>query len=285
MTERYVPLSKRASAEAERAHLDEALEGVPGHLRESLWAWMRARCLTSSGYLDRDKIRELERVLGKDLKWVAGTITDGENKLRTALYSEQEFFLDAVDYTVTHWTRGAASSVSALNQLLTESGSVWRARQGDGLLRRTSLNTTAAASAAFEHERSGHLLNIAWAAAFGRSPNPSEAYRSAVRAVEAAAQDVVLPSNNRATLGTIIAALRDGAKNFSVTLDSSTSVDGVHVVMAMLQLLWTNQYDRHVSQGSGLHVTQQEAEAAVLLALSVVEWFENGHVQRVAASA
>jgi hypothetical protein len=55
------------------------------------------------------------------------------------------------------------------------------------------------------------------------------------------------------------------------------------ILLGMLRMLWVGQYDRH----GGLpvsplpdDVTQDEAEAAVMLAVTLVGWFETGKVQQ-----
>jgi hypothetical protein len=56
-------------------------------------------------------------------------------------------------------------------------------------------------------EPAKHFRN-AWREAYGLEPDPTAGYREAVRGVEAAACPVVLPNNDKATLGTVIAHLR-----------------------------------------------------------------------------
>ena len=56
-------------------------------------------------------------------------------------------------------------------------------------------------------------LAPAWREVHGRNPSPSEAYREAVRAVESVAIPVVSPNNQRATLGTVIADVKQKPSN------------------------------------------------------------------------
>jgi hypothetical protein len=53
-------------------------------------------------------------------------------------------------------------------------------------------------------------LATAWNRAYGRNPDPSGAYRDAIRAVEASAKPIILPADPVATLGKMIAALGIG---------------------------------------------------------------------------
>ena len=65
----------------------------------------------------------------------------------------------------------------------------------------------------------------------------------------------------------MITALRDGKDkwNFAFTVDST--VNPKDVLLQMMQLLWTNEYSRHVDADPAvpLHVSQPEAESAVVL--------------------
>lgn len=83
-----------------------------------------------------------------------------------------------------------ASSARAVTQsigLLELAGSAWRVNSTkSGLERRVDPTSTAAAQAtiaASSREPSEHL-SAAWAAAYGRSPDPDKAYAEAVKAVD-----------------------------------------------------------------------------------------------------
>ena len=57
---------------------------------------------------------------------------------------------------------------------------------------------------------------------------------------------------------------------------SSTQI----VILGMAQALWTGQNDRHAGQPSYTPSTQSDAEAAVFLAVPLVQWFLSGAVAR-----
>src|SRR5439155_4689791 len=86
--------------------------------------------------------------------------------------------------------------------------------------------------------RAGAHLATAWREAYGRDPDPTAAYREAVRGVEAAAKPVVLPNNDAATLGTMIAAMRDAPGKWKTVFTTPPAVDGVGVVRGLMELLW-----------------------------------------------
>jgi hypothetical protein len=100
----------------------------------------------------------------------------------------------------------------------------------------------------------------------GRDLDPSGAYREAVRAVEAVAKPVILPSSDRATLGTMIAAMRDKPEKWETTLGK------VDDVLAMMRILWTNQLDRHGTDDDSIpvSVSLEQADAAFATSLNLV---------------
>ncbi|MGK2854760.1 MAG: hypothetical protein ACSLE3_11780, partial [Microbacteriaceae bacterium] len=101
----------------------------------------------------------------------------------------------------------------SLEMYLRAGGSEWRVgmRGGDpGLEKRVPQGVADAAEAIMATSATaGALLSEAWHNAYGRNPNPEEAYEKAIKAVEEAGAEVVLPKNPKATLGTMIAAVRD----------------------------------------------------------------------------
>jgi hypothetical protein len=80
---------------------------------------------------------------------------------------------------------------------------------------------------------------------------------------------VVSPKNDRATLGTIIRDLRNGAHNFDFLLAGEAG-DGVARLISMLELIWPNP-DRH-GGGQQRVPSLDEAKAVVHLAVTVVQW-------------
>ena len=68
---------------------------------------------------------------------------------------------------------------------------------------------------------------------------------------------------------------------FTFTVDSA--VEPKKVLLEMMQLLWTNEYSRHVDVDPTmpLHVSQEEAESAVVLALTLANWFSSGAIKIV----
>lgn len=189
-----------------------------------------------------------------------------------------------VDFLLSELWRNS-DEVTKLHSYLLDAGSAWEVgdRQGKpGLVRRVPEGVKAAAEAAFKKPNAGKRLATAWEDAFGVDPNPSKAYWFAVKAVEDAASPIVIPNDPGPTLGKVISRVEQGGQfNLPHLREDSRAVTH-DVLLGMLRMLWVGQYDRHGGlPASPLpdSVTQPEAESAVMLAVTLVGWFEGGHVQ------
>jgi hypothetical protein len=205
--------------------------------------------------------------------------------LQAALTGAQA--LDIIDAVL--WLTGTVATPYAerddfprrLEGLLSTGGSAWKVGQApDGglrLVRRVDETVEAAARSQIERGgNAGRHLHRAWHGVFGRQPNPSHAYREAVRAVEAAAKPVIIPTDQVATLGKMIDALRDKPSKWTVDVGS------IDTVRQMMESIWTSQLDRHGTddETAPLHVSREEAVAAVYLDVTLVSWFRDGVVAR-----
>jgi hypothetical protein len=131
------------------------------------------------------------------------------------------------------------------------------------------------AATAIQDNASGHLA-AAWAKAYDRHPDASHAWDNAIKAVEATLRKSISPDNKRATLGTLIRDLRDGAHKFQLVLTNEQG--GVRTLLAMLQLMWPNP-DRHEGPNSRTP-TIEEARAVVQLAVTIVQWARDDQIVR-----
>jgi hypothetical protein len=135
------------------------------------------------------------------------------------------------------------------------------------------------ASVTSSSDRAGEKLAQAWDKAYGPEAQPTDAYVAAVRAVEILICPLVSPKSDRATLGTVIRDLRNQSSSWSFAMKHGDGIDTASDVVAVLQLLWKAQNDRHGS-GEYADVTTEEAQAAVLLASTVVGWLAKGMLRR-----
>lgn len=123
-------------------------------------------------------------------------------------------------------------------------------------------------------------VKAAWQACYRHTPDPDSAYREAVRAVEAVTIPVTIPDSPRASLGGVIAHVRDTLPRWSIAGLDASEIDSAQTLLDMLMTLWHNQ-ERHArADGTIVDVSQAEAEAAVTLAVTLVHWFTTGLVTK-----
>lgn len=269
--------------------IDGPHDGMPDWLFPSVWEWVWTRLFGTERrrvrVADMEFIRWWERKnrASLDIPHDAHPSTAYE-QLLVHCEAQPLIHLSVIDAMLATG-RADAHEARELDELLHEGGSLWRvdlSQPPPALVRRVSETMEATLrQEVMRGESSGELLGRAWRAAFGRDPNPSEAYRHAVRAVEAGAGPVVLPNDGGRTLGKVVAHLRDAESSWRFTLQGrADETETVRPVREMMATLWTSQYDRHVSDDSPLVVSAGEAEAAVTLAVSLVHWFASGAVSR-----
>ncbi len=206
--------------------------------------------------------------------------------LLARMNSDEIFALDAIDWMLSHngllnmGYYGAENWSQKLSETLRQGGSAWEVL-ADGDHYRLSHRTVGPVvevleRTATESTRAHHHLAEAWSRLAGRNPDPSGAYREAIRAVEAVAKPVILPANDRATLGQMIAALRDKPEKWTVTIGTTDHV------RALMEAVWTGQLDRHGTDDDTvpLNVSPEEADAAFSTCLNLTRWFAGGHVVR-----
>ena len=303
MSDAWRPLSIREGSE--ESDYAGPFAGVPDWLFGPLWTWLveryPLRLSTKVGprwngraIADYRGLAMAIRVSLDDSNQPNPSNAQGlQSRLYSLVFNDPAVLLDCVDYALHtgNFTGGyLGDSVRApteLDELLTRAGSIYRVQvdaAGHFLTRRVAPETQATADALLKGgDRPAEYLSRAWRAVYGRSPNPGEGYREAVRAVEAASIPIVSPTNDRATLGTIIRDMKAAPHKWRVALRHHTPTDQVQSVIGMLDLLWVGQTGRHADpdQTHPVDVTQEQAEAGLALALTLVAWFKNGTVTRV----
>lgn len=267
--------------------------GVPSWLEAPLFDWANYALLSVAVPAPAmvhvptplERPSKLERVLQefdlatrRDKPLQLSANRDGLRGVRADLSVDE--WLDFVDFLIYHvdgeWL--GDQRIAELTILLARAGSEWTVGEHDGhrgLVKRVPDGVAVAAKAIIESQASaGTLLGEAWHAVFGRNPDPEVAYAKAVKAVEEAGWDKVSPKNERTSLGTMI---RDMKAQPHWLVDLPTPDADVPVKMA--EALWVGQEGRH--GGNGYRTpTPSEAEAAVLLAVPLVQWFSSGALAR-----
>jgi len=277
--------------EAEDAATYDALhEDVPPWLAESFWDWVRVHMTTresgsygGSGFdvFQPHRLREIERICRIHAPYKGESVHEGMRMLRRV--SEAT----GAQLRVADYLLSIGCADTRLSQALTQAGSAWTVgeRAGrPGLVRRVPEGVQLNADSVMANGgRAGARLAEAWERAFGISPDPTGAYALAVRAVEDAAIPAVVPRQDGATLGHVIGQLRsDGDWSLPLTREASGSPTSA-IVLSLCGALWHGHHDRHGGREGpdvSCTVSQEEAEVAVTIAVTLVQWFSRGLVAR-----
>lgn len=284
---KWTRLSIRESGRAEE--FEALVSGVPAWLEQPLIDWLNDTYLLEDDEDDifreqkvpiRTSIRNLQmnlRLTG--IEW--NDDWEAYYSLLDCLRSDGEALLDAVDYVLNEG-RPRAHAISELRNRLYASGSAWTVGpDGRSLTRRVLAEAQASAQEAIARgDRETEYLCAAWRYAYGRNPQPGSAYRDAVRAIEAVICPLVIPNDSVGTLGKAIAVLRDApaGKFGSIFDDNPRGTPPVDLIRGILELVWTNQIDRHGTANSEvpINVSQEQAEAAVQIAVLILQWVRSG---------
>lgn len=99
--------------------------------------------------------------------------------------------------------------------------------------------------------------------------------------MEAVANPLLLPRHPGPTLSLARDHLRDAAAKYELVIPGKNGMPGsVAVVVEMLSTLCQGQSDRHAGGPNNAPVTQESAESAFALAVTLVTWFSTGAVRR-----
>jgi hypothetical protein len=216
--------------------------------------------------------------------WKASDPDDRLTLIDAILSDMQDRGSDAIDNDDEEVAEGLVRAAQQLHTILSEGGSLWGAHVGPPgwcLVRRVNDATAELVQVVVApNTDAARKIKSAWVACYRHDPEYDGAYRAAVLAVEAVAIPLALPGATKATLGTVIAHMRDTLVRWSVgNLDAPDIASG-ETLLAMLKTLWQNQ-ERHArSDGTIVDVSREEAEAAVSLAVTLVHWFTAGLVSK-----
>lgn len=294
----------RLSSRRGLASVDLLHEGVPDHLRPALARWAKRQLGSVPDETGddlrafiNDKIDRQNRMIDVIARaQVAVPRTTGESWFfdDVALLIEDlgvdqahraDDILDLVDMHLQLLGGGAEQLV----EILESGGSAWTVATDPvpHLERRVpDEEHQVYAAATTPADDASAQLREAWGKVYGRTPDPSDAWDHAIKAVEILLHPIVSPANDKATLGSMLAALESKPGKWTLTLTSSSKTVGpVEALIGMLRLIWPNP-DRHGSgAGTSRVPTQAEAEQVVRLAVFVVGWLRTGALQPVAPAA
>lgn len=263
---------------------DGPYEGIPDHLYHGVIDWFnRVVGYTTGGRLNHELLRLLATRLQVRMR---RQDVDGFGiyaSLTQKAQSDSEFCLDLLDCTLA--TVGVPNNLSEwLRDLLSEGGSVWTVSDDDDSLIRVvveSAQATLGLAVAQADDAAGEL-RTAWANAFGRNGDPSDAWDHAIKAVEDILIPVVLPTKPKATLGQVLQELENKktAGLWEMILPGADKSHDVAPLVALLRLMWPN-HDRHGGIMAKRVPSESEARAVVTLAATIVQWHREGWVVRM----
>jgi hypothetical protein len=273
---------------SQRNNPDPAFEGphdgIPPWLSHSLEGWLE-RLLLDGDYPDESKLHDLEASLHLDppLSWHNGA-SSALRSVFAYFENDDDFALDALDWGLALCEPGSIY-VMELDRILVQGGSAWETHansdeSGCQLVRRVVGPVAEAIEDIRPTSQRAHAhLVSAWSKLMGRNPDPSGAYREAIRAVEVVAAPVVAPNDTLVTLGKIIGTLRANPEKWTVDLAEATTQQ----VTEMAAMIWQSQVDRHGTDDESvpLNVSQEQADAAVHISIALVRLFAGGHITRV----
>ena len=252
-------------------------EGMPDHLLDPVVSWIAA-LFPGDPYGGICNAKMLRYIAMMNEIAIKPGAQDRE-VLQTVLdrcVSDDELCLDVVDCLLQFRGDRGHAEVEELSLKLAVGRSVWdTAADGLSLVRRT--DPTAAEqfkNAVAPNDVASKELAHAWSKVYGRNADSSDAWDHAIKAVEAILIPVVCPKKDKANLGSAAGYLKSAPHSWKLALDND-GIGGVATLEAMLRLMWPNP-DRHQDGTAKRKPTQEEAEAVVHLAVTIVQWARSG---------
>lgn len=294
--------------EADESLYDALHDDVPPWMEKSLDQWNQQ--VLESALDDEEDLAGSLRRFYKIERELRTTMREPKNSDAPALASAVRAHFRArnhelmlTDYLLSKADAETANSWDALREntgdnalirlegILRSSGSRWtvgvRMAGRLGLIQRVPLGVQLAADQTMRSSgHAGQRLADAWGAAFGIEPDPTKAYGLAVKAVEdAALPKVRLKPGDHRTLGAVIRVLNSAnydAADWTLGFQREDKhYSNGQTLVAMLKTLWSGQTDRHGGDHeliNGTVISQESAEAAVMLAVPLVRWFSSDFV-------
>lgn len=187
---------------------------------------------------------------------------------------------------------GVEEHAKNLEEILWRGGSYLRFDfEGNCLMRRVDETAQVAYDTARENapdDASDHLKK-AWHSAYQVNPDPDDAYGEAILAVEAVLTPLVHPNATKATFSHSYNALRDQAAAGQWTLNfgdpQRPTAESIDKLIGMCKLLLEHHDYRHAGGQQARQQTQAEAEAAVHLAVLLVQWISTGVLKKKEGNA
>lgn len=266
---------------------DVLIPGVPDHLNRPLREWLHETLYKDFSNAGED----LAKAVVISLAWSSAQNLSYAAMLYSA--APQEELLTVVD-AVLQLARDHPGVIDghrilALAKLLHHGRSAYKLADGwQGLTYRVDPTVEGSFKQAVQETTptAAKMLQQAWYHTYRPDPDPTTAYREAVRAVEEVACPLVLPNTDKATLGTVIKHLNDAPGKWqTVLIGAGAAPGGPEPVRELMSRLWTGQVSRHGGSKKSRDQDQAEAEAAVHAAVLLVQWLCTGVLRRTSGGS
>jgi hypothetical protein len=265
--------------------VDETLfEGVPKHLEIPFRNWAAAYLAQIPGLADRLALRLRRPPLRSNL--LGFPPADLLTLISFALQmTTDRLELDADQREHATWDDSAATAqVARLQDILTDGGSAFTVSWDDPvqLIRRldSGVATGIGQTLATADTTATTFLRQALRHAYGLQPDPGGAYADAVRAVEHLTGPLILPNNTEPSLGQATSHLEQAPGKWQFALTGKDGDDSPEPVTKLMRRLVGGQVSRHAGGTRNRAQTQAEAEAAVQVAVLLVQLLSTGALTR-----
>ena len=198
---------------------------------------------------------------------------------------DESMALDVIDWLLGHGCGDAQS----LEHILKSAGHVLRVSpDGSRLVERIEPTLWDEYEQVTQlDDQASQYMQEAWALAFGRDPNLSDAWGKAIKAIETLLKPIVSPKNNKATNGSMTSELRQSPDKWKCKLpDRDYKANGeINVkpgIEVFIDALATIGYqpDRHGSD-QPQDVDEATARSVLFLATPVVGWLRDGTLRTI----
>ncbi|MEV6333476.1 hypothetical protein AB0M12_02055 [Nocardia vinacea] len=272
----WVPLSERSG----NADPDGPFDGVPDHLHGPLAEWAN----NVAGELETLTLETIMLRLRVPNRFGALNRSSRIGMIATAFDDEQKA-LDLIDALLHHGARAYPDSWSDgswpddLSVTLRDGGSMWTpSPEGDRLVMVVDERMEKVYEQAVSVEDpTTKELREAWANAYGRNGDTSDAWDHAIKTIESVLIPIVVPNMANATLGHVLGQLEGQSTLWKMALPGRDQSEDVKGFVEMLRLIWPN-HDRHNPGRPAPVPTVEQARMVVTFAAMLVQWRREGNI-------
>ncbi|MBF1032906.1 MAG: hypothetical protein HXL00_04145 [Candidatus Nanosynbacter sp.] len=136
-------------------------------------------------------------------------------------------------------------------------------------------------------DQASQYMQEAWAPAFGRNPNVGDAWSKAIKAIETLLKPIVSTKNDKATIGSMVSALRQSPDKWKCKLPdreykSNGKINVKPGIEVFIDVLATIGYqpDRHDSD-QPQETDETTARSILFLATTVIGWLRDGMLRTI----